>query len=360
MRLSKPLAPGATVGILGGGQLGRMLALAAARLGVKCHVFAPEEDSPAFQVCAAHTIASYHDFGALEEFARRVDVVTYEFENVPGDTAAFLEQVAVLAPGSAALKTAQDRVDEKTFIAGLGIPVAPFAAVHGEAELEAAIARIGRPSILKTRRFGYDGKGQAKIGERTSAAAAWAEIGKAPAILEGFISFDKEISVIAARGWDGTIAVYDVPENHHENHILRTSTVPADIAGKTADEARAMAGRIIAALDYVGVMGIEMFVAGTGLIVNEIAPRVHNSGHWTQDACVVSQFEQHIRAICGWPLGSPERHSNVVMHNILGAESANWAEYGASPNTGVHYYGKAESRRGRKMGHINVLTPRQG
>ena len=360
MRLDKPLAPGSTIGILGGGQLGRMLALAAGQLGLKCHIFAPEEDSPAFQVSSAHTVAGYHDFAALEKFAKSVDVVTYEFENVPGDTAAFLESRAVLAPSSVALKTAQDRVDEKNFIAGLGIPVAPFAPVNGEAEFEEAIARIGRPSVLKTRRFGYDGKGQAKIVEETSAAAAWAEIGKAPAILEGFISFNKEISVIAARGWDGAIAVFDVPENHHENHILRTSTVPASISRATAEEARDMARTIIGALDYVGVMGIEMFVSGTKLIVNEIAPRVHNSGHWTQDACIVSQFEQHIRAICGWPLGSPERHSNVVMHNILGHESANWAAYGASAHTGVHFYGKAEARRGRKMGHINVLTPRQG
>ena len=360
MRLDKPLAPGSTIGILGGGQLGRMLALAAGQLGLKCHIFAPEGDSPAFQVSAAHMVAGYHDFDALEAFAKRVDVVTYEFENVPGVTAAFLEKHCVLAPSSAALKTAQDRIDEKTFIAGLGIPVAPFAAVNGEAELEEAIARIGRPSVLKTRRFGYDGKGQSKIVEETSAAAAWAEIGKAPAILEGFISFDKEISVIAARGWDGAIAVYEVPENHHENHILRTSTVPANISRATAEEARDMARTIIGALDYVGVMGIEMFVSGTKLIVNEIAPRDHNSGHWTQDACVVSQFEQHVRAICGWPLGNPERHSNVVMHNILGHESDNWAAYGASAHAGVHFYGKVEARRGRKMGHINVLTPRQG
>jgi 5-(carboxyamino)imidazole ribonucleotide synthase len=360
MRLEKALAPGSVIGILGGGQLGRMLALAAGELGFRCHIFAPEADSPAFQVSAAHTVAGYHDFAALEVFAKSVDVVTYEFENVPGDTAAFLESRAALAPGSAALKTTQDRVDEKTFIAGLGIPVAPFAAVNSETDLEEAIGQIGRPSILKTRRFGYDGKGQTKVAEKTSTAAAWAEIGKAPAILEGFISFDKEISVIAARGWDGAIAVYDVPENSHENHILKTSTVPADIAPKTAEMARAVATVIIGALDYVGVMGIEMFVSGTTLIVNEIAPRVHNSGHWTQDACAVSQFEQHIRAICGWPLGSPARHSNVVMHNILGPESDKWAEYGASPHAGVHFYGKAEARRGRKMGHINVLTPRQG
>ena len=360
MRLPKPLPPGSTVGILGGGQLGRMLALAAGQLGLKCHIFAPEADSPAFQVSAEHTVADYDDFAALEIFAKAVDAVTYEFENVPGDTAAFFELLVPLAPSSAALKTAQDRVDEKTFIAGLGIPVAPFAAVDEEADLEKAISRIGRPSVLKTRRFGYDGKGQTNILEETSAAAAWAEIGNSPAILEGFISFDKEISVIAARGWDGSVAVYDVPENRHENHILKTSTVPANISPATAEAARAMARKIIVALDYVGVMGIEMFVSGTRLIVNEIAPRVHNSGHWTQDACVVSQFEQHIRAISGWTLGSTERHSNVVMTNILGHEADNWAEYGASANTSLHFYGKSEARRGRKMGHINVLTPRQG
>ena len=360
MRLDKPLAPGSKIGILGGGQLGRMLALAAAKLGLNCHIYAPEQDSPAFHVSAVHTVADYHDFAALEKFAKSVDVVTYEFENVPGDTAAFLEKHAVLAPGSFALKTAQDRVEEKTFIAGLDIPVAPFAAVDSESDLETAIARIGRPSILKTRRFGYDGKGQTKILAETSPAVAWAEISKSPAILEGFVAFDKEISVIAARGWDGVVAVYDVPENHHENHILKTSTVPAHVADETAAAARVMARKIISALDYVGVLGVEIFVSGRDLIVNEIAPRVHNSGHWTQEACVVSQFEQHIRAISGWPLGDTKRHSNVVMHNVLGDEADKWAELAAKPHTGLHFYGKAEARRGRKMGHINVLTPRQG
>ena len=360
MRLEKPLAPRATIGILGGGQLGRMLAMAAAQLGLKSHIFAPEIDSPAFQVAFAHTMAGYHDYAALENFARAVDVVTYEFENVPGDTAAFLEARCVLAPNSAALKTAQDRVDEKNFIASLNIPVAPFAPVEGEDDLLKAIDIIGRPAVLKTRRFGYDGKGQTRILADTSLAVAWADIGKSPAILEGFIAFEMEISVIAARGWDGAVAVYDVPENAHENHILRTSTVPARIMEETNVAARVMARKIISALDYVGVMGIEMFVAGKDLIVNEIAPRVHNSGHWTQDACVVSQFEQHIRAIAGWPLGDTRRHSNVVMHNILGKEARKWAEYASLEQTAVHYYGKAEPRRGRKMGHINVLTPRQG
>jgi 5-(carboxyamino)imidazole ribonucleotide synthase len=360
MRLEKPLAPRATIGILGGGQLGRMLAMAAAQLGLKSHIFAPEIDSPAFQVAFAHTMAGYHDYAALENFARAVDVVTYEFENVPADTAAFLAARCVLAPNSAALKTAQDRVDEKKFIASLNIPVAPFAPVEGVDDLLKAIDIIGRPAVLKTRRFGYDGKGQTRILADTSPAVAWADIGKSPAILEGFIAFEMEISVIAARGWDGAVALYDVPENVHENHVLRTSTVPARIMEETNAAARVMARKIISALDYVGVMGIEMFVAGKDLIVNEIAPRVHNSGHWTQDACVVSQFEQHIRAIAGWPLGDTRRHCNVVMHNILGEEAGRWAEYASFDQTAVHYYGKAEPRRGRKMGHINVLTPRQG
>jgi 5-(carboxyamino)imidazole ribonucleotide synthase len=359
-RITSALAPGSVVGILGGGQLGRMLALAAGKLGISTHIYAPEADSPAFQVAAAHTVAPYDDFEALAAFGQAVDVVTYEFENVPAETAAFLESLVPLAPGSRALKTAQDRVDEKTFIAGLGIAVAPFAAIASEADLAQALSQIGAPAVLKSRRFGYDGKGQVKIAPESSLSVAWAEIGQVPAILEGFVTFDKEISVIAARGWDGGVAVYDVPHNHHENHILRTSTVPAGLNPAQEAEADQIARRIIAALDYVGVLGIEMFVASKGLIVNEIAPRVHNSGHWTQDACAVSQFEQHIRAICGWPLGTTSRHSDVVMHNILGHEAEDWLELAGRPGSGLHFYGKAEVRRGRKMGHINVLTPRQG
>jgi len=359
MQLAMPLVPGSTIGILGGGQLGRMLALAAARLGFKCHIYAPEADSPAFQVSAAHTIAAYTDFATLGRFAKAVDVVTYEFENVPAETAAFFEGRVPLSPSAAALRTAQDRVEEKTFIAGLGISVAPFAAVADEASLEAAVARIGRPAILKTRRFGYDGKGQTLLAAGTSTAAAWAEIGQAPAILEGYVSFDTEISVIAARARDGSVAIYDVPENRHENHILHTATVPAAITPETAEEACAIGSRIIAALDYVGVMGIEMFVGEGGLVVNEIAPRVHNSGHWTMDACQVSQFEQHIRAICGWPLGNTFRHSNVVMTNLLGDDAGMWARFAEDPTAVIHLYGKMEARRGRKMGHVNQLTPRQ-
>lgn len=360
MRLASALAPGSTIGILGGGQLGRMLALAAARLGLKCHIFAPEGDSPAFQVSAARTIASYSDLVALEDFASSVDVVTYEFENVPGETAAYLEGHVPLAPGAAALQTAQDRFDEKTFIASLGYQVAPFAAVSDEASLLEAVARIGRPSILKTRRFGYDGKGQVKLIGDLSPQAAWAEIGGAPAILEGFVQFETEISVIVARGYDGSVAVYDVPENIHRDHILYTSTVPAAISPEVRRKAQDIGETIVTALDYVGVMGIEMFVAGREVIVNEIAPRVHNSGHWTMDACLVSQFEQHIRAVAGWPIGSPRRHSDVVMMNLLGEEAHLWAELAEEPETAIHLYGKSEARRGRKMGHVNRLTPRQG
>lgn len=358
-RILAPLPPGSTVGILGGGQLARMLSLAAARLGLDCHIFAPEADSPAFAVSAAKTVAAYDDVKALEAFAARVDVVTYEFENVPGDTAAVLESRVPVAPGVAALKTAQDRIAEKTFISGLGIPVAPFAEVSDLASLERALARIGRPAVLKTRRFGYDGKGQTRIQAATDPAAAFGEIGRQPAVLEGFVRFEKEISVIAARSWSGEVAVYDVPENHHENHVLRTSTVPGKISPGVAEKARAFGSQIVAALDYVGVIGVEMFVSGDGVIVNEIAPRVHNSGHWTMDACHVSQFEQHIRAVCGWPLGSPERFADVVMTNILGDEINQWRDLAAEPAVHLHLYGKREARQGRKMGHFNRVTPRQ-
>jgi 5-(carboxyamino)imidazole ribonucleotide synthase len=362
-RLEKSLPPNSVIGILGGGQLGRMLTLAAARLGLKCHIFAPESESPAFQVAACHTCAAYDDYKALEAFASAVDVVTYEFENVPAETAALLGQLKPLAPGSEALATSQDRLIEKTFLAGIGLATAPFAAVDDRESLEKAIVRIGRPSILKTRRFGYDGKGQITLKAHTDLDAAWRTIGGKPAILEGFVAFEKEVSVIAARGWDGAIAVYDVPENRHADHILRSSIVPATIAAETEAEARDIAARITQALDYVGVIGVELFLARENgvekLIVNEFAPRVHNSGHWTMDACLVSQFEQHIRAVAGWPLGSPDRHSDVVMTNLLGEEAENWENLAREPHIGVHLYGKAESRPGRKMGHVNRLTPRQ-
>jgi 5-(carboxyamino)imidazole ribonucleotide synthase len=360
MRLTQPLPPNSTIGILGGGQLGRMLALAGARLGLKSHIFAPEPDSPAFQVAAARTIASYQDLKALEEFAKSVDAVTYEFENVPGETAGFLETRTMLAPSARILQIAQDRLAEKHFLREQGIAVAPFAAVDDETSLHQAIEKIGRPAILKTRRFGYDGKGQFKIGTLAKPDAAWAEIGKVPAILEGFVDFDKEISVIAARGWDGRAVVYDVPENEHRNHILYRSVVPATIPSTVEKKARDIAIAIASGLDYAGVIGVEMFVAGNEVLVNEIAPRVHNSGHWTIDACYISQFEQHMRAVAGWPLGEPVRHSDVTMTNLLGDDIAHWRKLAAEPGALLHLYGKAEARQGRKMGHVNRLTPRQG
>ncbi len=359
MKLARPLPPGSTIGILGGGQLARMLALAAARMGIDCHIYAPEVDSPAFSVSAHHTVASYTDFCALAEFAANVDAITYEFENVPGETAEFLGRRSVLAPSASVLKIAQDRLVEKTFISSLGIEVALFAAVDDERSLEKALTLIGRPSILKTRRLGYDGKGQTRIDATTGVALAWRDIGKTPAILEGFVPFETEVSIIAARGWDGALVSYDVTQNEHENHVLRRSTVPARISAAMAEEASRIAAKIIAALGYVGVIGIEMFALGNRLLVNELAPRVHNSGHWTMDGCTVSQFEQHVRAVCGWPLGSTERHSDATMTNLLGDEADEWERLSGEAGTAVHLYGKHLARPGRKMGHINRVTPRQ-
>jgi 5-(carboxyamino)imidazole ribonucleotide synthase len=360
MRLAKPLQPGSTIGILGGGQLGHMLALAAARLGLKCHIYAPPGDNPAFDVSARHIVADYGDMDALKAFAQACDVITYEFENVPGEVAAYLEDAAVLAPGAKALQVSQDRALEKAFIRDLGIEVAPFALIDSLSDLEAAVQAIGFPCVLKTRRLGYDGKGQVKITDAADCPSAWDQIKAAPAVLEGFVHFHNEVSVIAARGWDGEVQSYDLTENVHRNHILHTSTVPARVPAGLDAAAREIAGKIATALDYVGVMGVEMFVSAGQLIVNEIAPRVHNSGHWTMDACLVSQFEQHIRAIAGWPLGDTYRHSDVVMTNLLGHDAERWKHHAGEQGTAIHLYGKAEARPGRKMGHINVLSPRQG
>jgi len=353
------LPPGSTIGILGGGQLARMLALAGARLGLKSHIFAPEKDSPAFQVCDAYTIADYRDEKALAAFAAEVQAVTYEFENVPVEAVTFLEKLVPVRPGSKALGVAQDRLQEKTLARKLGAKTAEFRAANSLAELKQAVAEIGLPAVLKTTRFGYDGKGQAKIMAMTDIEQAWAAMKNAPSILESFVNFEKEISVIAARGLDGSFAVYEPVENVHRDHILHTSTVPASISAEMAKYADSISRHMAEALDYVGVMGTEFFVGKDALYVNEIAPRVHNSGHWTMDACVVSQFELHMRAVAGWPLGSTERHSDVVMQNLLGGEVHDWAKLAAQPNTGLHLYGKSEARPGRKMGHFNVLKPRQ-
>lgn len=354
---TKVLAPGDTIGILGGGQLGRMLALAAARLGLECHIYCPEADSPAFAVAAAHTLAEYEDEAALIAFAAGVDVVTYEFENVPATTARLLSASKPLRPSARALAVAQDRVAEKAFLAGIGIPVAAFAAIDTAGDIDGALAITGLPAILKTRRFGYDGKGQARIATRDDLIAALARLG-GDCVLESLVPFTLECSVIVARGADGTLASYDVGENRHENHILKQTLVPARIAPATAAAARDLATRIADALSYVGVLGVEMFLASDKagreqLIVNEIAPRVHNSGHWTDDGALTSQFENHIRAIAGWPLGSTETLHPTVMENLIGDEVLTAVRFLDDPRARLHLYGKAEARPGRKMGHVN-------
>jgi len=347
------LEPGATIGILGGGQLGRMLAQAAARLGFKCHVFAPSPDSPAFDVVHRVTCADYSDTQALDRFAADVDVVTYEFENVPAAAAAFLSARVAVLPDTAVLATTQDRLAEKNFIAALGIGTAPFAAVDVASDLAAALERIGRPAVLKTRRFGYDGKGQATIRDGTAPQNAWREVGGQPCILEAFIPFAREVSVIAARAWDGSVESFDVTENEHHHHILKVSRVPAALPNATAQEARRIAETIAQKFAYVGVLAVEMFVLADGdLLVNEIAPRVHNSGHWTLDGASVSQFEQHVRAVAGWPLAKPIRRGRVEMINLIGNEVAEYRSWLAVPGAAVHLYGKTAVRPGRKMGHV--------
>lgn len=354
-------APGAVLGILGGGQLARMIALAAADLGIRCHVFTPEADSPAFDVAARHTLAAYEDEAALAGFADAVDLVTYEFENVPAPTAAFLAARVPLHPGARALAVTQDRLSEKQFVSGLGLAVAPFRSIDTLADLEAAVAALGRPSVLKTRRFGYDGKGQVKIAEGTDLAAAYDMIGRFPAVLEAFVPFLREVSVVAARGGDGAFAAFDVCENEHRDHILAFTRVPAQLRPRTAEIAIAAARSIADALGYVGVFAVEMFITGEGederVIVNEIAPRVHNSGHWTSEGAQTSQFHQHVRAICGFPLGSSLRLGRVVMENLIGEASGDWREILAEPGAHLHLYGKRESRPGRKMGHVTRVSP---
>ncbi|WP_395667034.1 5-(carboxyamino)imidazole ribonucleotide synthase [Methylocella sp.] len=358
---AQALAPGATVGVLGGGQLGRMLALAAARLGLRVHVYAPEADSPAFDVCAARTVAAYDDETALAAFAAAVDVVTYEFENVPARTAALLDELRPVRPSPAALAATQDRLVEKEFLASLGVAVAPFMRVDDAGAMARAVAQLGRPSILKTRRFGYDGKGQALVREGADLAVTFRSLGGGPAILESVVPFTKEVSVVAARGLDGAFAAYDVCENRHENHILKFTTAPARLAPETAGEAVALARRIAEALDYVGVLAVEMFVVATSgggeaLKVNELAPRVHNSGHWTLDGALTSQFEQHVRAVAGWPLGAPRRHGREVeMENLIGDDVFAYGDLLRAPGACLHLYGKSDARPGRKMGHVTRI-----
>ena len=354
--MTEPLALGSTIGILGGGQLGRMLSVAAARLGFRTHIFEPGANPPAGHVADCVTIASYDDAAALRAFAKACDVVTFEFENVPTEALDLIEAEVSIHPGREALRISQDRLTEKEFLQGLGLNVAPFADVPDATAMEAAVADIGAPSILKTRRFGYDGKGQARLREATDATAAYADMKGAPAVLEGFVDFTYEVSVIAARSLSREVACFDPGENVHRDGILHTTTVPARLSTAQRTDAVLMAARILNALDYVGVLGVELFVTPQGMIVNEIAPRVHNSGHWTQNGCTVDQFEQHIRAIIGWPLGDGSRHADVVMENLIGDDMDRLPELAKEHDTALHLYGKVETKPGRKMGHVNRIT----
>ena len=347
---------GATIGILGGGQLGRMLSVAAARLGYRSHIFEPSANPPAADVAHALTTASYDDAAALTAFAETVDVITYEFENIPTAALDLLEALRPIRPNRRALAIAQDRILEKDFLTGLGLTCAPYRAVNTAAEMTAAVAEIGTPSILKTTRLGYDGKGQARLTSREDTEAAFASMNGAPSVLEGFIDFSHEVSVIAARGLDQSVACYDPGENVHRSGILHTTTLPARLTPVQRSDAILLAARILNALDYVGVMGVEIFVTAKGLIVNEIAPRVHNSGHWTQNGCAVDQFEQHIRAVAGLPLGDGARHSDVVMENLIGDDIDRLPQILRENDAALHLYGKAEARPGRKMGHVNRVV----
>ncbi|SOE16341.1 5-(carboxyamino)imidazole ribonucleotide synthase [Hoeflea halophila] len=359
---TEALAPGSFIGIIGGGQLGRMLAMAAARLGYRTIILEPDSNAPAAQVANTQIVADYDDPAALQQLADLCDVVTYEFENVPVKAVQWLESRLPVRPGSKALEVAQDRLMEKAMARELGAETALFSAVARRPDLDAAIRTTGLPAVLKTTRLGYDGKGQAKLVRPEDADTAYAAMQGKMAILESFVHFECEVSVIAARGLSGEVRAFEVSENVHRNHILHTSTVPSGLGPEAQSKALEIASAIAAHLDYVGVFAVEFFAVRDGdqhrLLVNEIAPRVHNSGHWTEAACAISQFEQHIRAISGLPLGNTERHSDCVMENLIGSEADKVADLAAEPNAVVHLYGKAEARPGRKMGHITRISAR--
>lgn len=352
--MTDALPQGSTIGILGGGQLGRMLSVAASRLGYRCHIYEPGA-APAGDVAHKVTTAPYEDESALRAFADSVDVITYEFENVPTSALDLLESLRPIRPNRRALAISQDRIPEKTFLNDLGLATAPWAAVNSEADLAAAIDALGLPAILKTTRLGYDGKGQVKLTSPGDIPAAWAAMDGAASVLEGFVAFDREVSVITARGLDGSVAAYDPGENIHRDGILRTTTVPARLSPGQRSDAVLLAARILNALDYVGVMGVELFVTPQGLLVNEIAPRVHNTGHWTQAGCTVDQFEQHIRAVTGLPLGDGGRYADVVMENLIGDDVAQVPDLLKARDVQLHLYGKGAPRPGRKMGHVNRI-----
>ena len=353
--MTEALPQGSTIGILGGGQLGRMLSVAASRLGYRCHIYEPGA-SPAGDVTYKVTTAPYEDDAALRAFAASVDVITYEFENVPTSALDTLESLRPIRPNRRALAVSQDRITEKSFLNDLGLQTASWADVNSEADLAAAIAKLGLPAILKTTRLGYDGKGQVKMTTETDISTAWATMNGAASVLESFVGFDREVSIIAARGLDGSVACFDPGENIHREGILRTTTVPARLSAVQRADAILIAARVLNALDYVGVMGVELFVTSSGLLINEIAPRVHNSGHWTQQGCTVDQFEQHIRAIVGLPLGDGNRYADVVMENLIGDDVLRLPDFLRARDTSIHLYGKGAPRPGRKMGHVNRVV----
>ncbi len=359
--MTTTLPPGSTVGIIGGGQLGRMLAMAAARLGYRTVVLDPQPDCPAAQTTNHQIVAAYDDPQALVELSGRCDVATYEFENVPVAAAEKLAKDLAVLPPPLALERAQDRLIEKTFLNDIGVETAPYRAVDSDADLASGLAGFGGNGVLKTRRLGYDGKGQIVFRNLAgnSADGAFAQMGNVPLILEGLIPFVMEISVIAARGRDGSMAAFDIVQNVHRDGILATSTVPAAVSETVAEAAKSAAFRVLEALDYAGVIGVEFFVLEDGgLLANEFAPRVHNSGHWTEAACAVSQFDQHVRAVCGLPLGDAARHSDCVMENLIGGDVDRMPEILGQSNAVLHLYGKMETRPGRKMGHVTRLSPR--
>ncbi|MEL7460943.1 MAG: 5-(carboxyamino)imidazole ribonucleotide synthase [Pseudomonadota bacterium] len=356
--MADPLPPGRVIGILGGGQLGRMLAAAAQRLGLVCHIYDPSAACPAGDIAHSVTSGAWDDTGALARFAAACDVVTFEFENVPAASLDAVEAACPVFPPRGALAVSQDRLSEKDLLTGLDLKTADYAPVASLQDLQDALATIGTPSILKTRRLGYDGKGQARLTSPDDAATAWNAMAGADALLEGFVNFQREISVIATRGRDGTVVVFEPGENIHKDGILHTTTVPAQISDATKVAAIDIAKALLEALNYVGTIGVELFETPDGLLVNEFAPRVHNSGHWTQDGGTPCQFEAHIRAIAGWPLPDPLRTADVVMENLIGSDVDRAMDLANEPGTAVHLYGKTETRPGRKMGHVNRVKPR--
>ncbi len=360
--MSDPILPGATIGVLGSGQLGRMLALAARRMGYRIHTFSPDRDSPTGQIADREVVAAYDDLDAVRDFARGVQVVTFEFENVPAATAAVAAEYVPVRPAGSVLHITQHRLREKTFLHASGLPVTPFRRVTSAAEVADALAALGTPALLKTAGFGYDGKGQVRINVPGEAAAAWAALGTDEAVLEAWVDFAREVSVVAARGLDGAFLAYPVIENRHQGGILDVSRIPADLPPPRAAQAVAMARTVLSALEVVGVLCVEFFVTRDGqLLINELAPRPHNSGHLTIEACVTDQFEQQLRAVCGLPLGAPDLIRPAAMANLLGEGWANgepdWVGLAATfPAVKLHLYGKATARPGRKMGHLTTLA----